>query len=406
MNHILKLFLFYTISFGFLYLEPIEIIGGLTFGIIWKLILMLFLFFPVIFRVIREKHIELFAFFAIVFSFKILISYSSLEYFSHTITLFTKEMMFPLLYLFFIQKIEHKGTLVFLVKHYSIMIILSFVPYMLGVLQPLSLGYDLAEFGRAGEYGLIGPFIKPHSGAITLAFAMIVITTHIKRENTIYENLFYIALLLFGFYASMLTYVRTGLTMYIIVLLYLYLRTIHIKKIILMLLSSAVLFGVGLYIYEHNQIIQMRFQDKNKYNSSGGSGSGRVLFWENAIDNWWTDPAPSVLYIGLGFDYAAQKMYKDVGLYIFAHNRYIQVLQQEGIIGFSLFFTYLFLIYRFIKRHKGSTYYVTTVAIFMGLLIEYMFQGGFFFPMVLFLASYLAILKKDEINIYGDTNDK
>ena len=390
----LNLILFYLIASAILYLEPVSIGGGLTFGIAWKLILMLFLLFPVLYKVLKNRHIELFTLFAMLLAFKILVSYSSLEYLPHTITLFTKEMMFPLLYLFFLQKIEKKETLIFMVKHLSILIILIFVPYVLGILTPMEKGYDLAEFGHVGEYGLIGPFIKPHSAAITLAFAMVVVTTHIRKNNHLIENLFYLTLLALGFYELFLTYVRTGLAIYFVVLLYIYLREISIKKILLMAFSSVVIAGAGFYFYQTNDVIKMRLQDKNKYNSSGGNGSGRLLFWSNAIDNWLTDE-PIVLYIGLGFDYAEQKMYEDVGLHIFAHNRFIQVLQQEGLIGFFFFISYLFLIYRFMQRYKKSEYYPTANAIYISLLIEMLFQGGFFFPLILFLAAYLVVLKKD-----------
>jgi hypothetical protein len=390
----IKLIFFYLIVTTILYLEPIEVAGGLTFGIVWKLLLLLVLFLPVMYQVLKERVIEMFIFFSILLSFKILISYTSMDYFPHTITLFTKEMMFPLLYLFFIQKIEKKETLIFMTKHLSIIIILFFLPYMLGILQPFEKGYDLAEFGLEGQYGLIGPFIKPHSASITLAFAMIMITTQINRENSLIKNLFYVGLILLGLYELILTYVRTGFTIYIVVLLYLYFRNINMKKIILMILTSFAIFGAGLYMYHTNEVIKMRVDDKNKYNSSGGNGSGRFLFWKNAIDNWWNDE-PSVIYIGLGYDYGREKMYEDVGMLIFAHNRFIQVLQQEGLIGFSFFFSYLFFIYRFMSRYKESQYYATTNGIFIALLVEMMFQGGFFFPLVFYLSCYLVILKKD-----------
>jgi len=401
----LNIIFFYLIVSAILYLEPVEMIAGFTFGIVWKLILMFFLFFPVFFKVLKEKQIEMFAFFSILLSFKILVSYTSLDYFSHTLTLFTKEMMFPLLYLFFIQRIEKKENLIFLVKHFSIIIILSFLPYMLGILEPFAHGYDLAEFGHSGEYGLIGVFIKPHSAAITLAFAMVIVTTHIKKENGNFENIFYIGLLLFGFYASILTYVRTGLTMYVLVIFYLYLRNINIKKIVLLAITSLFIFGIGTYMYQTNEIIQMRLNDKNKYNSNGGNGSGRLNFWKNAIENW-ADDEPSVIYIGLGYDYALEKMNEDVGQFIFAHNQYVQTLQQEGLIGLSFFLITLFYIYRFISKYRESQYYVTANAIFIALLIEYMFQGGFFFPMVLFLSAYLVIIKKDvEETLNKDNNE-
>ena len=391
----LKIILFYIIGFLFLYLEPIELVAGFTFGIIWKLVLLLILFFPILYRVLRVKKIELFALFSILLAFKILISYSSLDYFTNTITLFTKEMMFPMLFLFFSQKIKDESTLYFLIRHFSIVIILSFLPYMFGILEPFSLGYALAEFGHEGEYGLIGPFIKPHSASVMTSFAMIVITTSIRKENSLSLNLFYVALLALGFYELIAMYVRTGIAIYIAVLIYLYLREISLKKILLLMLTSAVLVGAVAYLYQTNDIVQMRIDDKNKYSkdtSHGSGGSGRFLFWKNAIDNW-LDDEPIVIYIGLGEEYAKEKMYEDVGLHIFAHNHFIQMLQQEGIIGFLFFITYMFLIYQYIQRYKESDYFVATSALFLGIIIEMLFQGGFFFPPVLFLSASLVILK-------------
>ena len=392
----IKLILFYFISFLILYLEPIEVVGGLTFGIIWKLVLMVFLFFPVVHAVLRDKHIEYFAFFAILLAFKILISYTSMDYFVHTLTLFTKAMMFPLLYLYFNEKIKKNETLIFMVKHFSILIILSLLPYMFGLLEPFAKGYDLAEFGHVGEYGLIGPFIKPHSASITIAFAMIIVTTHIQKGNKFSLNLFYIGLVLLGFYELIETYVRTGIAIYSIALAYIYLKDISLKKIFLIILTSIMFLGVATYLYQTNEIVQMRIDDKNKYSkgSEGSGGSGRFIFWKNAIENW-LDDEPSVIYIGLGYDYAREKMYEDVGLLIFAHNHFIQMLQQEGLIGFTLFMIHIFLIYRFILRNKQSKYHTATNAIFIAILVEMMFQGGFFFNLVLYLSAYLVVLKRD-----------
>ena len=390
----LKLVSFYTISFMILYLEPIEVAGGLTFGIIWKLVLILILFFPVLYAILNDRYIEMLVIVSIFFAFKILISYTSMDAIVKTLTLFTKEIMFSLLFIYFSIKVKRTETLIFIVKHFSIVIILSFVPYMLGILEPFAKGYDLAEFGYIGQYGLIGPFIKPHSGSITLALAMIVITTYIQKENPLSKNIFYLSLLILGFYELISTYVRTGLTIYIISLLYLYLNSINMKKIILIIATSSLLFGIGVYLYHTNDVIRMRVDDKNKYNSSAGSGSGRLIFWENAIENWLDDD-DSVILIGLGYDYSREKMYKDTGMRIFAHNRFLQVLQQEGLIGFGLLLTYLILVYKFIQEHKNSKYYKATNAIFLGILIEMMLQGGFFFNIVLYLSAYLVILKKD-----------
>jgi len=394
-----KLLLFYFIAFIILYLEPIEVIGGLTFGIIWKLILMVFLLFPIIHAILRDKYIESFAFFAILLAFKILISYTSMDYLITTLTLFTKAMMFPLLYLYFNEKIKNNETLIFMVKHFSILIILSLLPYMFGLLEPFEKGYDLAEFGHVGEYGLIGPFIKPHSASITIAFAMIIVTTHMTKRNSLLLNLFYIGLLLLGFYELIETYVRTGIAIYIIVLAYIYLKDISFKKILLIILTMFMFLAATVYLYQTNEIVQMRIDDKNKYSkgNEGSGGSGRLIFWANAIENWLDDD-PAVIYIGLGYDYAREKMYEDVGLLIFAHNHFIQMLQQEGLIGFTLFMIHIFLIYRFIFRNKQSKYHTATNAIFIGILVEMMFQGGFFFNLVLYLSVYLVVLKRDALD--------
>lgn len=403
----MKSMLFYVIAFLLLYLEPVEVVGGLSFGILWKLLLMLILFFPVLHSVLRDKYIESFVFFAILLAMKILVSYTSLdaEYIGTTITLFTKAMMFPLLYLYFNEKIKNNETLIYLVKHFSLVIIFSLVPYMLGILEPFAKGYDLAEFGHQGSYGLIGPFIKPHSASITIAFAMIILTTHIKKTNTMSVNTFYILVLLLGFYELIETYVRTGIVIYLMVLLYIYLKDINFKKVLLIFLTLITFSGIGMYLYQTNDIVKMRIDDKNKYSKSNAesNGSGRFIFWKNAIENW-LDDEEIVIYIGLGYDYAREKMQEDVGLLIFAHNNFIQVLQQEGLIGFTFFMIHIFLIYRFILRNKQSKYHTATNAIFIGILIEMMFQGGFFFNLVLYLSVYLVILKRDnnEEDIYNE----
>ena len=391
----LKLILFYTIGFIILYMEPIPI-AGMTFGILWKLILMFLLFIPIVYTTFKERHIEMFAFITIVFAFKTLISYSSIDYIVNTLTIFTKTLMLPILYLFFILKVQ-EGTLKFLAKHFAILIIFSFVPYIFGILTPLGEGYDLAPFGLDGEFGLVGPFLNPHSASISIAFAMIVITGHIKKENHLHENLFYLFLLLLAFYELIDTYVRTGIMVYLVALAFLYLQNINLKKALLLIFTALILTAGSIYLINTSEVAQMRFQDKNKYMQKSEVGSGRFLFWKSAVENWLDDD-PSVIFIGLGQEYAKDKMLEDVGLRIFAHNEFFQTLQQEGLIGMSLFLTSLFLMYKFIKGNKHSKYYAITQALFLGMLSMMMLQGGFYFNIVFFLSIYLALLKLEYLS--------
>jgi hypothetical protein len=333
----------------------------------------------------------MFAFITILFAFKTLISYSSLDYIMNTLIIFTKTLMLPMLYLFFILKLK-KNTLLFLAKHFSILIILSFIPYMLGILEPLGTGYDLGAYGLDGQFGLVGPFIKPHSASISLAFALIIITRAITNNNTKLENIFLIFLIILAFIEMALTYVRTGLTIYIIAILYLFMRHFNFRKLIMLIVTFSILFLGGLYLYKTNDVVKMRLNDNNKYVKNGDLGSGRLQFWKAAVENWLDDDT-SVIFIGLGEEYAKDKMFEDVGLRIFAHNNFFQILQQEGLIGMALFLASLFLIYGFIKRNKGSIYYPTAQALFLAMLAMMMFQGGFYFNIIFFLSIYLALLK-------------
>jgi O-antigen ligase len=303
--------------------------------------------------------------------------------------------MLPILYLFFILKLK-ENTLKFLAKHFSILIILSFLPYMMGLLTPLMLGYDLTPFGLDGQYGLIGPFLNPHAASISVAFSMIVITGQINKFNRPLENLFYITLIILGFYELIMTYVRTGIIVYLASLAFLYLQNINLKKILLLIFTSIILSAGSVYLIATSEVVQMRFQDKNKYMTESDLGSGRFEFWQAAVENWLDDD-PSVIFIGLGEEYAKDKMLEDVGLRIFAHNEFFQTLQQEGLIGFTLFISSLILLYSFIRRNRDSSYYLPTSTIFIGMIVMMMLQGGFYFNIVLLLSIYLALLKKDYI---------
>jgi hypothetical protein len=387
----LKLILFYFIGFIVLYLEPVSL-GGLTFGIIWKLIFILVLFLPIFYQVLQDKYMDLFAFILIVFAFKTLISYSSLDYLMGTLTIFTKALMFPIMYLYFVQKMQNH-TLVFIAEHFAILIIVSFIPYLLGILEPLGEGYSLYAYGLDNQFGLIGPFINPHSASISLAFAMIVITLKINKLNTLQTNLFYLLLILFAFYLLVGTYVRTGIAIYLLTMLFIHLRHLNLKKIILITSSLFILTALGAYLINTNDIFKMRFEDKNKYTEDAGFGSGRLDFWRSAVENWLNDES-SVILIGLGEEYSKDKMYKSVGLRIFAHNEFFQVLQQEGLIGIVLFVTAIFLLYQFIYRYHLFQYHEESLAIFMGMIFMMMLQGGFYFNVILFLSIYLALLKK------------
>jgi len=387
----LQLILFYIISFIVLYLEPVSI-GGMSFGVIWKIIAIFLLSLPILYEALKEKKIELFVVLYLVFAFKTLFSYSSMDHPIETITIALKITMFPILYLYFMKL--SKETLLFFAKHYAIVIILVFVPYLFDLIEPLGEGYPLRIYGLDGQFGLVGPFLFPHSASISLAFAMIVITLLINSNNSKMINLFYVLLLFLGFYELMMTYVRTGIVMYLAVLAYLLLQNLNMKKVLLIIMATIVLAAGSIYLISTSEIAKMRFEDRNKYVKQDDIGSGRLLYWHAAVENWLNDE-DIVVFIGLGFTYGTEKMEKSVGLKIFAHNEFFQMLQQEGLIGFIIFISSLIALYNYMKKYKSSKYYRNSMASFIGMIMMMMFQGGFYFNIVVFLAIYMALQKKE-----------
>ncbi|HHS93657.1 MAG TPA: hypothetical protein ENK82_09950, partial [Campylobacterales bacterium] len=300
----LKLVLFYIIAFIVLYTEPIQV-GPVSFGILWKIIAVFLLTLPMLYESLKSKQMELFAVLYFAFAVKTLFNYTSFEYPMEAITIAVKIAMSPLLYLFFMK--VPKETLLFIAKHYALAIILIFIPYHFGLIEPLGEGYNLSIYYLDGQFGLVGPFLSPHAASISLAMAMVIITLQINAKNSSILNLFYLSILVLGFYQLVMTYVRTGIAIYLTSLMYLYLQNFNFKKLLLMIITASLLIGIGAYLVSTSEVAKMRFEDRHKYAQHDGVGSGRLLYWSSAIKNW-TNDEDIVLLVGLGYTYGRQKM--------------------------------------------------------------------------------------------------
>jgi len=149
--------------------------------------------------------------------------------------------------------------------------------------------------------------------------------------------------------------------------------------------------NIGIYIYETNPVFNMRVNDENIYKKQE-LGSGRLDIASNAVNNWSTDSLEAI-FIGLGYEYGLEKMYKSIGNKIFAHNNFIQILQQEGLIGALFFLLFLYYLFRYIMYHRQSKYYAVTMALFIGYITEMLLQGNFLFHLIIILSTFLALLK-------------
>ncbi len=398
-DYIFKTILFYLFFFLLLYSEPLTI-GSMRIGVLWKIVFLGTIVLPIIVYTIRRKHIELFVFFAILLSIKMSFNMSSFEYFSNTISNVAKNLMFPMLYMFFIIKLNSK-QLIYFAKHFSILIILSFVPYIIGILSPVAEGYDLSAYGIIDSFGLLGVFYRIHAAGISLGIVLIVLFYFFQEEKNKTMKLIYILLLGLGTYELVATYVRTGLFMGLIGIFYLWVKEKGSKKYITAIYFIVPAIFLFTYMYTANPALQMRMKDETIYNKDRDMGatrygSGRLLYADTALKNWYKEGFV-VNVMGFGFWLGIDRMKEAIGVSIFAHNGYVQMLQQEGLIGFSLFLLFLYSLLRYILRRKTNKYYNISMALVLAWMAEILVQGDFLFPLVLLIAIFLALMKKSEM---------
>lgn len=391
---------FFTVMFLYigmfilLYVESLTVFG-LKISILWKLAIIAYCLIVSLAMILRKRKIYLFVLFSILLAFKTFFSISSMDYPMVTIELFIENLFFAALFLYFVYRVD-RPILELIGKHFSIFIIISFLPFIFGLLTPLSEGYGLYRFGLEDAFGLIGVFQKPHAASITVAFAVIVIFYHYTNSKKFIQRVFYGLLIALGTYIMFKTYVRTGLVMMVAGMLYVALKRKDKFKYFKLMIASSLAALVFFVVYINDTVIQMRMSDQTIYNQEGSVGSGRLLYWYHAVDNWYTEGFESIV-IGLGQEYARDLMYEDVGNKIFAHNGFIQILQAEGLIGIGLYIGFLLNYYLFIRRKRKSNYYIINIALLITYLFMMMFQGGVAFFMMFYLALFVALLAKDEL---------
>jgi len=388
--YFIKVSFFYVCLFGLFYSEPL-LIFGVKIAVIWKIVLIIIMM-PTVFNYLFHKNIELFVVFALLLSIKMFINLSStFEYLNMNLSIVVKNSMLPMMFIYLSVKMN-KNKLLFLARHLSIFTILSFIPFLMHVLEPLSKGYHLAAFGEGENvFGLVGLFMGPHSASESIAIMLIVIYYLYQNEKKIFYKYFYATLLIFGAYEMILTYARSGLVIAGVGITYLYLKENSRQKFsTFFFLIFPMIIGI-IFMFQTNKVFQMRLEDKNIYKQQE-LGSGRLDIATNAVHNWSTDSIPAI-FIGLGYNYGLEKMERSIHNKIFAHNNFIQILQQEGLIGFIIFILFLYYLLKYIQNYKFSQYYNVTMSLYFGFILEMLLQGNFLFLMQLIITVYLVLLK-------------
>lgn len=393
----IKIFILYLIFFILFYLEPITL-GGVNFAILWKIPLVIYLGVYFFIKLNKIPYIPTFILIGVLLSLKILFSLSSLEYINSTINEFTKLIIFFFIFIYLEYKYNFEELRKFGI-YTAIFVILSFIPFLLNILKPLGKSIELSKYGTLDISSLTGIFQNPHSAGITLAISLIVIYYHILNSIKLKEKITYLLFFFGGTIEMILTFVRTPMVILIIgigILSFKYFKLKHVLYSIIIILLTITYVFINI---ENNILLkslQVRIQGENKYNSTGGVGSGRIMFWEQAIKSTQSEGFIG-LTMGLGIELAKDKMEKGTGLRLFAHNGFLEELQSNGIVGFLLLIAFLYYLYIYIKKYRESPYYILALAIYSGYIVYIFFQGGNYFLFYVIFSTYLAILQKTAI---------
>ena len=390
-----KHFLYGIFFFFLFYVETITIFG-IKIAILWKIPLLIYMS---LFILYSSKKINSYILtWGYLFNFQLLFSISAITNLVLTFSSISRSIVFPLFFHYFNKK-GYSSKLKLYLKNISIFIIISTIPFLINLIEPLSVGYDLSRYGL-DSFGFNGIFQKAHAASMTLSFAVIIIGYLLQKEHNKERKFYYLFLILIGLYAIVQTYVRTGLAMTIVGLFIIYYKKLSVKGFIRLFILSLIGGFLALQIYNSSEVLQMRVNEKNIYNKNENTelsietiGSGRFLIAAYAIDNWWSEGTYSIFF-GLGEPLAREKMNITKGSPVFAHNGIVEVLQTQGLIGLIIMFLFFRSIHKLIMNNKDSEYFKLNLALFLSFLTGYFLQGNDLFLVYLMFAISLTLLKK------------
>ena len=345
-------------------------IGGVKISHLWKGLALLYISF----YLIKNNKIYLF-----IYGSYILIAIIQLVHIdlsngiSTPIFKFIITLFFPLTGIFLLK--YNVNQLKYSLLYFSYFFILSFIPYKLGIINSINDGYLLESFGSE-SFGLIGPYQSAHSASITLASALVVIV-FFWFEGSVKKR-FLFPILLLGIYFLLITYVRTGLVMFILGILPIFYRFFKKNakyRIRIILMGSFITFFTAIQIFSNNVLVDRisgnRISNSEDTFESMGSGRGRIWLASALV---YLNSSNTEKIIGMGELEQQKRIGKLTGMNISSHNGFLDLLLVNGIIGLILFLIFLYRVYKYILAKKSN---YNTLA--MSLLILYLtmcfFQG-------------------------------
>lgn len=401
MKKTIKLSIYFFLFFILLYFEPVSV-GPLKFSIIWKLPVMLFLVIYIYLYHTRNNnslYIQKAIIFGYLLSFKQLINMGTVVYPLTNFILTFQFILFPLVWQFLLtlNKHKHYDTIISFLYIVSIYILMSTIPFLLHLIEPMSKGVNLALMGSESA-GFIGVFQRPHSASIALASALLIIIffQFYKKPKNIFLYLTVWLIVLIGMYALLNTFVRTGWAMLIAGIIVMLFSGANLKRMILKVIPFLLISAIGLsYIVSTNEVIQNRLLDTRTKGTNvpleERVGSGRIVIGKASLTGW-LDSGFQALIIGNGQELSMEKTKKILGSKLFSHNGFIDILVTNGLIGITILILMLIYLHKYIQKYKNSSFWKLARGFFAMFLVYFTVQGGINYMFIVLFAIILAIL--------------
>jgi O-antigen ligase len=250
---------------------------------------------------------------------------------------FTRYMIIPLIFDWINLKVKNKALLDIYLLRLSAFILLSGIPFLIGILPPLG---TVQEF-QGDVLGFIGLFQTPKNASTSIAISLLIITFYFKTDSlNKQEKLFYRICILIGIIQLYLTFVRTGYVMFVVGLIVLYLpQKITFKELRPFLYVLVLVLIIFITLLQTNQAFYERIFDI-RGNRTTNLGSGRLILWAASLD-MWLQMNTIEKFFGIGFGGLKTSMNDYIGKSLDAHSEFFTQLVSNGIIGLTLTIIYV-----------------------------------------------------------------
>lgn len=384
---LVKVSLGFVFFFGLFYIEPIRV-GPVSVAVLWKAFMLAALLLALFMRpggVFLPKLTVWGLLFSVAGLFNESLALDPVE----TISTAVKNGYIPILFGFWLQRFggmekgEYSARNLMIVL--SAFILFSTIPFLLNLLSPLKSGYDLTLFDEmGGGVGFIGVFQNAHGASMSLTVAAATLLWGLADTRKKSTRLFYLAMMAVGLVASVLTLVRTGLAMFAAMLLVLLAssrKRIHFRLALVLVIASGT---AAVYLFETSEVFRLRMLGLNVLMveqdvTLNQIGSGRLLYWTTALERFFSSPLPQQIF-GFGPTLAKEYMFEAVGLRIYAHNGFVDILQFYGYFGLFAYAMMLSQIFRILfVLPRSNPYFLLLGMHLTSYLIGMLVQGERYF---------------------------